>query len=103
MNVRLILLNKLNVDALTPQMELDIEQVCQQVKNYCHITEIPEELNFTVAEMIMDLQRERTGEKINFTDANMGDTSYSFDADNSIDGLLRDYKTDLQRFRKLRW
>lgn len=103
MDIRQILINTLEADNLTPQMELDLERVCQCVRNYCNIKEIPEELNFTVAEMVMELQRERTGENINFTDANMGDTSYSFDTDNSIDRLLRDYKTDLTRFRKLRW
>ena len=103
MDIHLILLNKLDADDLTPQMEMDIEQVCQQVRNYCHIKEIPEELNFTVAEMVMDLQKSRKGDNVTVTSVDMGDTSYSLKVDVAINGLLRDYKTDLQRFRRLRW
>lgn len=98
-----IILLELELDQPTALLELDIARVIQQVKNYCNIEEIPQELNYTVADIVVGLQRERTGDCINFTNTDMGDTSYSFDVDNSIDGILKDHRTDLTRFRKLRW
>lgn len=103
MDIHQILLNELETEDLTPQLELDIERVCQQVRNYCHIKEIPQELNFTVADMIRDLQKSRAGNNLTVVSVDIGDTSYDFNVDIAIDGLLRDYKTDLQRFRKVRW
>lgn len=103
MDIRQILINTLEIDNLTPQLELDLERVCQCVRNYCNITEIPEELNFTVADMVLDLQKSRAGNNLIVASVDIGDTSYDFNVDVVIDGLLRDYKHDLQRFRRLRW
>ena len=98
-----IVLTELELSEPTALIELDIARVIQQVKNYCNLEEIPEALNFTIADMVADLQRERSGDCINFTDTDMGDTSYSFSVDDAIDNLVRDYKSNLNSFRRLRW
>lgn len=98
-----IVLTELELSEPTALIELDIARVSQQVKNYCNLEEIPEALNFTIADMVVDLQRERSGDCINFTDTDMGDTSYSFSVDDVIDNLVRDYKSNLNSFRRLRW
>ena len=98
-----IVLAELELSKPTALIELDIARVTQQVKNYCNLEEIPEALNFTIADMVVDLQRERSGDCINFTDTDMGDTSYSFSVDDAIDNLVRDYKSNLNSFRRLRW
>lgn len=98
-----IVLAELELSETTALIELDIARVTQQVKNYCNLEEIPEALNFTIADMVVDLQRERSGDCINFTDTDMGDTSYSFSVDDAIDNLVRDYKSNLNSFRRLRW
>ena len=98
-----IVLTELELSEPTALIELDIARVSQQVKNYCNLEEIPEALNFTIADMVVDLQRERSGDCINFTDTDMGDTSYGFSVDDAIDNLVRDYKSNLNSFRRLRW
>ena len=98
-----IVLAELELSEPTALIELDIARVTQQVKNYCNIDEIPEALHFTIADMVVDLQRVRSGDNIAITDADMGDTSYSLSVDNAVDGLVRDYQANLNAFRKLRW
>ena len=93
----------LDLDAPTPTIKLDIARVTQRVRNYCNINEIPEALNFTIADMVLDLQSARSGGNVTITDVDMGDTSYSFDLDASIDGLVNDYRANLSAFRRLRW
>ena len=98
-----IVLAELELSEPTALIELDIARVTQQVKNYCNIDEIPEALSFTIADMVVDLQRERAGGNVTVTDVDMGDTSYSFSVDTAIDGLVKDYRANLNAFRKLRW
>lgn len=98
-----IVLAELELDVPTALTMLDIARVTQQVKNYCNIDEIPEALNFTIADMVLDLQNARSGSNVTITDVDMGDTSYSFSVDTAIDGLVRDYQANLSAFRRLRW
>lgn len=98
-----IVLAELELSEPTTLIELDIARVTQQVKNYCNLEEIPEALNFTIADMVVDLQRARMGDNLTITDVDMGDTSYSFSIDNAIDGLVKDYQANLNAFRRLRW
>lgn len=98
-----IVLAELELSEPTALIELDIARVTQQVKNYCNLEEIPEALNFTIADMVVDLQRARMGDNLTITDVDMGDTSYSFSIDNAIDGLVKDYQANLNAFRRLRW
>ena len=98
-----IVLAELELSEPTALIELDIARVTQQVKNYCNLEEIPEALNFTIADMVVDLQRARMGDNLTITDVDMGDTSYSFSIDNAIDGMVKDYQANLNAFRRLRW
>ena len=94
-----IVLAELELSEPTALIELDIARVTQQVKNYCNLEEIPEALNFTIADMVVDLQRARMGDNLTITDVDMGDTSYSFSTDNAIDVLVKDYHANLNAFR----
>lgn len=98
-----IVLTELELSEPTALIELDIARVMQQVCNYCNLEEIPEALNYTIADMVVDLQRVRSGSNVTVTDVDMGDTSYSFSVDTAIDGLVKDYQANLNAFRKLRW
>lgn len=98
-----IVLTELELSEPTALIELDIARVTRLVKNYCNLEEIPEALNFTIADMVADLQRARSGNNVTVTDVDMGDTSYSFSTDNAIDGLVKDYQANLNTFRRLRW
>lgn len=103
MDIHSILLSELGVDDLPPLVELDLDRVCRWVCNYCHIKEIPEALNYTVADMVLDLQKVREGINATITDADMGKTGYSIREDTDINDLLKDYRQDLTRFRRVRW
>lgn len=94
---------ELEITEATELIKLDIARVTQRVRNYCNIDEIPKALNFTIADMVLDLQKARSGGNVTITDVEMGDTSYSFDLDASIDGLVKDYRANLSAFRRLRW
>lgn len=98
-----IVLAELELSEPTALIELDIARVTQQVCNYCNLDVLPEALHFTIADMVVDLQRVRSGDNVAFSDVDMGDTSYSFSMDNAVDGLVRDYQANLNAFRKLRW
>lgn len=85
----------------------DIKQI---IKDYCHIKEVPEELNNTVLRMAIDLYRNKNlGEE----DSSLGSISSITEGDTSIsyrssatefkDSLLNDYKAQLNRYRKLVW
>ncbi len=119
-----------NMPITDDQMTLAVEEVSQTIKNYCNIDEIPKELNFTLANMAIDLLRyelamnnatsgtEPTGGSINVGDISnlkIGDTSINLGNTNSVnskalnshvaklDELVLDYKTQLHQFRRMRW
>lgn len=91
-------------------LEFAIERVENTIKNYCNIKEIPTELNNTVISMVMELYRaenfgsEEEGKEIK--SIQVGDTTTTFETNKKIDmskELLKDYKAQLDPFRKLRW
>lgn len=91
-------------------LEFAIERVEDTIKNYCNIKEIPTELNNTVISMAMELYRienfgsEEEGKDIK--SIQVGDTTTTFETNKKIDiskELLKDYKAQLDPFRKLRW
>lgn len=91
-------------------LEFALEDVEEIVKDYCHIKEIPEALNNTVLKMSMDLYRnENLGEEENslgsISSITEGDTSISYrsSANEFKDSLLKDYKAQLNKYRKLVW
>ncbi len=82
----------------------------QTIKGYCHIDEIPEALNNTVLKMAIDLYRnENLGEEESplgsISSISEGDTSVSYrsNAAEFKDSLLKDYKSKLNKYRKLVW
>ncbi|KGI42505.1 phage head-tail connector protein [Clostridium tetani] len=85
----------------------DVEQI---VKNYCQIKEVPEELNNTVIKMAIDMYRNENlgGEESSLgsiSSITEGDTSISYrsSANEFKDSLLKDYKAQLNKYRKLVW
>lgn len=84
-------------------------QVEDIILNYCNLEEIPERLINTAYRMAVELYRsENFGEeenKLQVSSLSEGDTSTSFSnvSDNIQGTLLKDYKGQLNRFRKVRW
>lgn len=86
----------------------DVEEI---IKNYCHIDEIPAGLLNTAYRMIIDLWRnENPGGDAPTQGAvasiSEGDTSVSFNQTVDVsykDSLLKNYKSSLNRYRKLAW
>ncbi|HDK7179214.1 TPA: phage head-tail connector protein [Clostridium botulinum] len=91
-------------------LEFALEDVEQIVKDYCHIKEIPKEINNTILKMAMDMYRnENLGEEENslgsISSISEGDTSiaYRSSATEFKDSLIKDYKAQLNKYRKLVW
>lgn len=91
-------------------LEFTIERVDDAIKNYCNITEIPEELNTTVLSMAMELYRlENFGNeegKKEVKSIQVGDTTTTFETSKDIniaEELLKDYKAQLAPYRKVKW
>ncbi|BDR66978.1 phage protein [Clostridium tetani] len=91
-------------------LEFALEDVEQIVKNYCHIKEVPEELNTTVLKMAIDMYRnENLGEEGNslgsISSITEGDTSVSYRSSVAEfkDSIIKDYKAQLNKYRKLVW
>ncbi|RKD22553.1 hypothetical protein BEP19_09840 [Ammoniphilus oxalaticus] len=109
-----ILQSKLK-DVSEDELSLLIAEVEQVVKNYCNIRSIPEELNFTVANMVVDLynkQNESDGESAplgSVISIKEGDATVQFGAQRkelsqfSMESILYSYKEQLNIFRKIRW
>lgn len=97
-------------------IKMAIDEAEQVIKNYCNITKVPAALNFTWANMACDivksLNAEETGEPVNGGPASltMGDTTVSISNTQSgsghvvdLDGLIQNYKEQLQKFRRIKW
>ncbi|WP_045905939.1 phage head-tail connector protein [Clostridium botulinum] len=91
-------------------LEFALEDVEQIVKDYCHMKEIPEALNTTVLKMTIDMYRnENLGEEENslgsISSISEGDTSVSYRSSIAEfkDSLIKDYKAQLNKYRKLVW
>lgn len=91
-------------------LEFALEDVEEIIKDYCHIKGIPEALNNTVLKMSMDLYRnENLGEEGNslgsISSITEGDTSVSYRSSVAEfkDSLIKDYKAQLNKYRKLVW
>lgn len=91
-------------------LEFVLDYVFQIIKDYCHIKEVPEELNNTVIKMAIDSYRNQNlGEEEtplgSISSISEGDTSISYrSSENEFkDNLLKDYKSQLNKYRKLVW
>lgn len=105
-----------NTDISEDLICLAIEEAERVIKNYCNIREVPEELNFTWANMACDIVKsynaEETGEPVNGGPASvsMGDTTVSVSNTQSgtghvvdLDAFIQNYKEQLMKFRRIKW
>lgn len=90
-------------------LEFIIGDVTETILNYCNLDELPAGLVNTAYRMAVDLYRyDRPGDgsaPLAVSSISEGDTSTSFTsaADALNEGLLRDYRGQLNRYRKLGW
>lgn len=92
-------------------LEFVIADVEEIVKNYCHVEEMPAGLINTGYRMAMDLYRNEnigneTGATGSVSSISEGDTSTSFRQyvdDNFKETVLKNYKSSLNRYRKVAW
>ena len=92
-------------------LEFVIADVEETIKNYCHVDEMPDGLQNTGYRMAMDLYRnENIGSELaavgSVSSITEGDTSTSFRQyvdDNFKDTVLKNYKSSLNRYRKVVW
>lgn len=92
-------------------LQFVIDDVTEAILNYCNLKELPPGLESTGYRMAMDLYRgEAVGEAavpVEVTSVSEGDTSTSFGVSGAYaalqGGLLKDYQTQLNRYRKLVW
>lgn len=88
------------------QLAFILEDVEETVKNHCHIKSVPEGLISTCYRMAVDLYRhERLGEgeaPVTVTSISEGDTKTSFSSAAGIlqGSILKNYKAQLNRYRK---
>lgn len=93
------------------QLTFIISDVKETINNYCNTEEVPRGLLNTSYRMALDLYRnENLGHEESalgsVSSISEGDTSTSFKQsvdDNFKDTLLKNYKPQLNRFRKLVW
>lgn len=95
-----------------------VQEVGQRIQHYCNLVEVPDALERTWASMTIDALRieqpklpgivETSGAREEIT---VGDTSVSMsDGDgltntskSVIDAVVLNYRTDLNRYRRMRW
>lgn len=93
-------------------MQIIAAEAEQKVRNYCNFAQeeaLPAALNFTVANMAMDLIQLRPSsgseESGPVKSVTMGDVSYSFDTTSgrtTLEKLLLNYEGDLKKYRRLK-
>ena len=92
-------------------LEFVIDDVEETIKNYCHVDTVPDGLMNTGYRMAMDLYRNEnigscTGATGSVSSITEGDTSTSFRQyvdDNFKDTVVKNYKSSLNRYRKVAW
>jgi hypothetical protein len=89
-------------------LEFVMEDVKETILNYCNLEELPAGLQSTTYRMAVDLFRgEKPGDEnaaVRVTSITTGDTATTFAnaADALKGGVLKNYQTQLNRYRKLR-
>lgn len=95
-------------------LAMDVAEVGHSILNYCNRSDIPKELVFTHANMVIDLitgnvRRSDTDSPGTVKAIKEGDVQVTFEATRAssreahMEALLFDYASQLNRFRKLRW
>ena len=100
----------LDVTDITKDIPLQfaLDDTTDSILNYCNLSELPKALETTAYQMAIDLYRnESPGEESTplgtVSSISAGDTSTSFKSPTTEfkDHLLKDYKAQLKRYRKL--
>ena len=114
MNVFDIVKSKVQPDTFTDdELLLKIEEVAQSIKTYCNRSDIPDDLKFVHANMTLDLIGDEI-KSMNPSDfavaksVKEGDVAVEFGTSTTASEqatmlLLTNYKSQLNKFRKLRW
>jgi hypothetical protein len=116
MDVLEIVKAKLPADQLPtdPVLNMHIAEVRQAILTFCNRTDIPSELNFVHANMVIDLMtgetrkndsdayREVSSIKEGDAQVNFGGTKQT-SSESATQQILYNYKSQLLRYRKLRW
>lgn len=92
-------------------LQFILDDVEEKVLNYCNIDEIPISLKNTCYRMAIDMYRNETlgqeQQDMIVSSISEGDTSTSFKVKEQdktyIDSIFKDYKSQLNRYRKLVW
>lgn len=88
-------------------LQFIVDDVAETILNYCNLKDLPAGLTNTVYRMAIDLYRhERPGETevpMTVTSISEGDTSTSFAGvtDTLTESILKNYRGQLNRYRKL--
>jgi len=119
---------KLNNEAITElDINMAIDEVGEEIKNYCNIDEIPDGLRYTWANMAIDLAKYQYEvnnpvddilDALDATDVStlkIGDTNIALGGNNSerakalkshrpnLDQIILNYKAQLNRYRRMVW
>lgn len=115
MKVADIVISKLhNVTLSEEQVNVYTEEVAQAIKTYCNRNDIPNDLKFVHANMVVDLitndQREISGKDSMVTKSiKEGDVQVTFESqkislsESATQSIIFDYTSQLNKHRKLRW
>lgn len=94
-------------EVASAHVEFVLENAADTVKNYCHIDEIPKELETTVLRMAIDIYRnEQTGSSSvpqSVSSVQIGDTrtSFSTSVTEFSESIMKDYRAVLNRYRRV--
>lgn len=95
-------------------LHMYIKEVGQSIKTYCNRTDIPSELNFVHANMVVDFikgenRRNDPEAQSSVSAIKEGDVQVTFSSakvesrERATEKLLFDYAAQLNKFRKLKW
>lgn len=95
------------------ELEFAVELVCDSIKNYCNLLEVPKGLWNVAVSMAIDAYKQTetlTTESLQAKGVSRGDTSYTFavpaeqlQAVVNSPVFARQYTAQLNAFRKMRW
>lgn len=88
-----------------------VQELEQRILNHCNVAEVPDRLKFVWASMVIDVLKVKhpTIPEIEAAlgvtaETKIGDTTTKITTNKtSIDSIVLSYRTDLNRYRKLRW
>jgi hypothetical protein len=95
------------------RLAMYIEEVGQAIKTFCNRDDIPDELRYVHANMVVDLirleQKNNPESSQVVKSIKEGDVQVTFDAAEKSQGektaetIVHEYRTQLYRFRQMRW